>query len=215
MKGAAARSLLLSRSFMSTPESEKPTGDVAEKVEAADIELGKKMAEQRHDPAVKAAAKGGALGDQEPLYALSAGLALLSIVLWSPRLCRAAVSMGMAIGGADLVKRRLKKMFRRTRPNVLLEEGRYEAAPGGSGQKPEQSFPSGHTACTVAAARAFSRCYPKAGPAAAVATLGIGVSRVVSGKHWPLDVLAGAVVGFVVELFTSRILRALLPGRGK
>jgi membrane-associated phospholipid phosphatase len=169
------------------------------KVEKTDIALGKKIASKRHHPAVKAAASAGKLGDQGPLYALASGVLAVGVASRDRRVTDCGLAMIAAIALADVGKRIAKRVVRRTRPKVLLEEGRYDADTGGSDRKLEQSFPSGHTACTVAAARALSRHFPETMPAAAAATVIIGLSRVAEGKHWPLDVAAGAVIGLVAE----------------
>ena len=176
-----------------------PTNDV----EKADITLGKKIASKRNHPAVKAAATAGELGDQGPLYALAAGVLAVGVASRHRRVSDCGLAMLAAIALADVGKRIAKRVVRRTRPHVLLEEGRYDADTGGSDRKPEQSFPSGHTACTVAAARALSRHFPETMAAAGAATAVIGLSRVAEGKHWPLDVAAGAVIGLAAERLSA------------
>lgn len=171
----------------------------ASEVEKADIALGKKIASKRHHPAVKAAATAGKFGDQGPLYALATGVVAVGVASRHPRVTDCGLAMVVAIALADAGKRIVKRVVRRTRPNVLLEEGRYDADTGGSDHKPEQSFPSGHTACTVAAARALARHFPETMAAAGAVTVVIGLSRVAEGKHWPLDVAAGAVIGLAAE----------------
>jgi membrane-associated phospholipid phosphatase len=123
-----------------------------------------------------------------------------------------------AIGAADLGKRLAKRLVRRTRPHVLLDEGRYETDTGGSDDKPEQSFPSGHTACTVAAARALSRNFPETAAAGGAAAVAIGITRIAKGAHWPLDVAAGALIGLAAEALSAVFYdqcRALAPQSGK
>ena len=90
-----------------------------------------------------------------------------------------------------------------------MDEQRYDRAVGGSDRKPEQSFPSGHMAGSVAAARALSRDFPEVGAAAGVAAVGIGISRVAKGAHWPLDVAAGAVIGLAAEAISTLLLRVI------
>jgi membrane-associated phospholipid phosphatase len=204
----------------SAPESANEPGDLggASEVEKADVELGAKLASQRDHPLAKAAGKASKIGDQGPLYAISAGVLIVALASRDRRLARSGVSMLAAVGGADLSKRLAKALVRRTRPHVLLDEHRYEADPGGSERKPEQSFPSGHTACSVAAARALSRDYPQAGVAAGLAAVAIGISRVAKGAHWPLDVIGGAVIGLAAEAGSARLIRLTLrlaPSRAR
>jgi membrane-associated phospholipid phosphatase len=175
----------------------------ASDLEKADIELGRKIANHRHHPAAKAAGAAGKFGDQEPLYALSSGVLVVGVASRDRRLTDTGLAMLASIAIADVAKRIAKKLVRRTRPKGLLEEGDYEAGPGGSDRKKEQSFPSGHTACTVAAARSFARHVPQAGPAAGATAVVIGLSRVAKGEHWPLDVAAGAIIGLAAEAFAA------------
>ncbi|MEY2505059.1 MAG: hypothetical protein QOG27_1339, partial [Verrucomicrobiota bacterium] len=141
--------------------SDNPNAETND-LEDADIELGKKIAKHRHHPAAQAAGKAGKFGDQGPLYALSSGILAVGVASRHRRITDTGLSMLAAIVAADVAKRIAKKLVRRTRPKVLLDEGDYEADTGGSADKKEQSFPSGHTACTVAAARALSRNVPEA-----------------------------------------------------
>jgi membrane-associated phospholipid phosphatase len=182
-------------------------------LEKADIKLGKKIAKHRHHPIAKAAGKAGKLGDQGPLYALCFGVLVVGVACRDRRLTDTGLSMLAAVAVADVAKRIVKNLVRRTRPKALLEEGDYEADAGGSDSKKEQSFPSGHTACTVAAARALARNVPEASAPAAVAAVALGLSRVAKGDHWPLDVAAGAVIGLTAEACSALFFER--PQRGR
>jgi len=177
----------------------------ASRIEKIDVSLGRKLAFHRDEPVAKTADKAGKLGDQEPLYIAAAALAICGLLSRRPRLGWAGLSMLAAVGVADASKNLTKRLVSRTRPHVLIEENRYHMKAGGSEEKTEQSFPSGHVAGCVAAARAISRTYPEAGALGGIGATGIGVSRVLKGAHWPLDVAAGAVIGFLAEAFTHAV----------
>ncbi|HEY8572234.1 phosphatase PAP2 family protein [Phenylobacterium sp.] len=181
------------------------------------MRVGRRLAQTRDHPLSRLAAQAGKLGDQEPLYALAAGLVLLGAVTRRPGLAMAGLRVGLAVAAADAAKSALKKSLTRTRPNVLLDEGRYEMGPGGSDEKPAQSFPSGHMAGTTAAAAAIARSFPGTTPYGALTAAALGVSRVSKGAHWPLDVAAGAAIGLMAETATARLVasagRRLQPNR--
>jgi undecaprenyl-diphosphatase len=69
------------------------------------------------------------------------------------------------------------------------------------------SFPSGHTLHAVSFSLLLSWHYPAWAPLAWGFTLLVAASRVVLGLHYPSDVLAGALTGFV----TAGLLLALWP----
>lgn len=60
------------------------------------------------------------------------------------------------------------------------------------------SFPSGHTAIAFAAAALLASAEPRWREEAYAAAALVGVARVVLGRHWPSDVLAGALLGTAI-----------------
>jgi undecaprenyl-diphosphatase len=64
-----------------------------------------------------------------------------------------------------------------------------------------QSFPSGHTAAAFGAATALSRIWPGHRVLWWVLAALMGYSRIYLGHHYPLDVAAGAGVGWFVALW--------------
>jgi dolichol-phosphate mannosyltransferase len=88
---------------------------------------------------------------------------------------------------------------------VLLAEGRSWAHLA--------SFPSGHLIVTTAMATAAAVAVPALRTPLIVYTVLVGLTRVLFGAHFPLDVLAGAVLGYEVGLFAARLMASarLLP----
>ena len=146
------------------------------------------------------------LGDQEPLYAASIVLGLSGLVLKDRRMVHAGVRIGLAVAVSDVLKSLAKTLMKRSRPKSVSAGRDYRSEGGGSDDKDEQSFPSGHVAATLAASRALRRVYPRTGPVGLGATVVLGGSRVAAAEHWPSDILAGAVIGYVAEKVSGAVL---------
>ena len=139
------------------------------------------------------------VADQMPAYALSGAVLGLGLITGRMKVAEAGGRMLASLLVATALKSAAKRIVSRTRPHMLLDEGEYELAVFPPDDGDWQSFPSGHTADAVAAARALARVFPGAsGPAYAAAAL-IGAVQIPRAKHYPLDVAAGAVVGLAAE----------------
>jgi undecaprenyl-diphosphatase len=120
---------------------------------------------------------------------LLVGLGLWSD-LWRRRLPLAFAAAVVATGAASLVAHALKQVFDRERPGVADPDlGSPIAIPDNA------SFPSGHSATAFAAATAVAILCPRMRPYALAIAAAVALSRVYLRVHFPLDVLAGAVVG--------------------
>ncbi len=105
----------------------------------------------------------------------------------APAFWQAVTAIVLAFVLADLV---LKPVVHRPRPFAVVSGASVIGSEPG-----EYSFPSGHAATCFAGAWALARAWPAAGPALWVLALLISYSRVYVGVHYPLDVIAGALIG--------------------
>ncbi len=82
--------------------------------------------------------------------------------------------------------------------------------PEGDSDRDNSSFPSGHVAGAFSVSYVIGNKYPKLKlPCHLVAAL-IAVSRVYLGRHWPSDVLAGAIIGCSAGYLAIRYEQAIL-----
>lgn len=128
---------------------------------------------------------------------LAPAIPALAALLWWLRLRHAAAVWVIATGGAGALVGLLKLHFRRVRPDL----------PWAFVHEPSFSFPSGHSVFAVVVygmllyicMRHLPRDWERLGAllAAGALILGIGVSRIYLGAHYPSDVAAGYFVGAV------------------
>jgi membrane-associated phospholipid phosphatase/MFS family permease len=139
-------------------------------------------------------------------------LVVAAVLLRRPRYVLGAVLgvvLAAYVAGAAI---ELVKLFvERPRPEevlggqVLLADGRSWAHLA--------SFPSGHLIVTTAMASAAAVALPILRKPLIVYVLLIALTRVLFGAHFPLDVVAGAVLGYEIGLFSARLMASarLLP----
>ena len=137
----------------------------------------------------------------KPWIATAAVLALAG----GPRGRRAALyGIGSVAVGSAVVNLGLKPLWARTRPDrSAVPPGRHVPMPSST------SFPSGHSASAVAFATGVGSVMPAAGALLAVPAATVAYSRIHTGVHYPGDVIAGSLTGFVVARATTAVLRRL------
>jgi undecaprenyl-diphosphatase len=89
----------------------------------------------------------------------------------------------------------LKETIRRTRP---------------LNKKEEDSFPSGHSTVSFTLATIASYQYPKLKIPIYLMAMGTGFSRIYLGRHYPSDVLAGAIIGVLIGIQITHLKEPIL-----
>lgn len=119
-------------------------------------------------------------------------LTFLGLVLLAADERHLAWMLALGAGGAAAVTQVVKRLSKRRRPNVGIQK--FEALV----QNPDAfSFPSGHTAAAVALAVAWAGEGSGLGLLCAGFAALVGCSRVYLGVHYPLDVMAGTLIGLI------------------
>ena len=205
---AANKDSLRAFPAMLTPSQASPRrgrlSALSTRLEAADVKAALSLARAKDHRTVRVLAAISEVGGWKSLLALSAGTLAFGRIVQDRRLAGAGRDMLRAGLLASLAKTALKRMVHRTRPNVLMDEGIYARGWKGAGKGPWQSFPSGHSAMSVAVARAVARSYPEVRDAAYLTAAGVIAIQLLRGSHFPSDVAAGAFIGLSAEAVTNR-----------
>jgi hypothetical protein len=128
--------------------------------------------------------------------------ALAGMLFAHPYWAQMAVAMAAAAAGGGLVVQILKIAVGRTRPELWLGPF-HHVFPSAS------SFPSGHTvgAFAIAGVITFaSRSLPLRVASLLIATA-IALSRVLTFRHWPSDVVASSMIGLAFGWFFATAIR--------
>jgi undecaprenyl-diphosphatase len=108
---------------------------------------------------------------------------------------RMSAALPLTIGVVDVVGR----LVERERP--------FAARPDDANlidHAPDRSFPSRHSACAAAMTTVALSTTPKFGLLMALGTLGLALSRVYAGLHYPSDVIGGWIIGVGVGIIARR-----------
>ncbi|MDB5724180.1 MAG: phosphatase family protein [Novosphingobium sp.] len=148
------------------------------------------------------------VGDQRQLRIVAGTMFLAGVVRSDARMARAGLRMFIAHELATVAKNFIKHRVDRTRPRSTSQSSEQKPRPGHSRQKEETSFPSGHSAGSMAVARAFVREYPEHRAAAYALAGGIALAQIPRCAHYPSDVVVGLAVGAAAEELMQLTVRA-------
>lgn len=177
----------------------------------ADIEAGHSVARELADhPVVKVAGWLSEVADQPPTVTINLATIAAGLALRDRRLARTGVRMLVAHGIATAAKAVIKHHVDRARPILFAGRDAHRPTPGDRDEGPHNSFPSGHTAGAVAVARAVARDYPRAARPAYAAAAGVAAIQIPRGTHFPIDVAAGAIIGWAAEALATRLLAGVI-----
>lgn len=145
------------------------------------------------------------VGDPGALV-LSASLYVVGWGLHKTNLADASRHSVESIVASGAITQLLKLGVGRARPNVSYDSNAFMFHPAHGSQTDFNSFPSGHTTASFAAASVFSaeirRLHPNAAKFATPALYGlaslVGGARMYNDRHWLTDVTAGALIGHFV-----------------
>ncbi len=152
------------------------------------------------------------LGDTTILFSI-----LSPMLLWRPQALMACVA---AVPAGGLASVALKRLFDLPRPAGVLDPLQFHII---GPVLSNHSFPSGHSITAFAAASGLlATLVPglhtgrQRAAAAGVLALAaaVGFSRVAVGAHWPLDVVGGALTGWLAGLSGAALVRRWGMGDG-
>jgi undecaprenyl-diphosphatase len=127
-----------------------------------------------------------------------------ALAAWAKRSILSVTALtALTVWTADLITTGLKEVFGRPRPfeEAGAAEPLLRATVG-------ESLPSGHASTSFAGALVLAYLVRRAVPALFALAALIALSRVYVGVHYPLDIVAGALVGVAVALVTIALVRA-------
>jgi membrane-associated phospholipid phosphatase len=144
-------------------------------------------------------------------YGQSACTPVAMLLVWDldPRGLRVAVPVGVAVAVTAIVVMTLKRTIGRVRPG-REQAGRF-LGPTLKHANYRESFPSSHTACAVALSAMLAELYPQAQWTFWVLAAICAGLRYVLDAHWPSDVVAGFLVGYVIAEMTAGVAQILTP----
>lgn len=177
----------------------------AAKVIKADAAVAKEFQQQRDSWPIGLLGTLSDVGDQPQLRLISGATFLAGLVSRNPRLMRTGIRMLVAHELATAAKNFVKLRVDRLRPRSADTPEKAKPREGRHTDKEITSFPSGHTAGSVAVARAFAREFPDFQNPALAAAGAVAAAQIPRCAHYPTDVGVGAFIGAGTEALLGKV----------
>ena len=124
------------------------------------------------------------------------------------------VRFAACVSSAGVAAQLIKYTVGRARPHSIDDTTRF-LGPFGvlnfGDPLPIDSMPSGHTAAAFAMAAALAFRWPASGWICYPLAVGVGMSRTLVDRHFPSDVILGALVGIVITTVIWNLFDRLAP----
>lgn len=135
------------------------------------------------------------------IYAVNQGLLKREYLSLSKfvKQSRNVIFVILTTGATYLLANVLKLLFRTERPFVALSNVQTLISESGF------AFPSGHSTTIGAFAFAIYFRNKRLGYLALAAMVLVGLARIASGVHFPIDIIGGFAIGFMVAFFTRTL----------
>jgi membrane-associated phospholipid phosphatase len=159
----------------------------------------------RGSRAVQAIAWFSKLGDQPQMRTLAGGVLAFGLARGDARMMRAGVRMLAAHELATAAKNFVKHRVDRQRPRSARSADKQKPRVGRSRRKEDTSFPSGHSAGSMAVALALAAEYPRHRGKAVATAGGVALAQVPRLAHYPTDVAAGMALGAAAERMVALV----------
>lgn len=172
---------------------------VAKHLLEIDNKVRKTAMRHREEAGVKALSWLGEFGDQPQMRLLAGAMMVAGLMRSNARMVRAGTRMLAAHEVATSLKNLAKHRVDRSRPRSASGKDGHKPHRGRSEAKEKTSFPSGHSAGPMAAARAFAAEYPEHREAAHAAAGAVALAQIPKCAHYPTDVGAGLAIGLASE----------------
>lgn len=138
----------------------------------------------------------------EYLLYIAAVFFLVLLLINKTRLMTISVAISVFLARI-IIAEPIKRIFHIARPYIAVDNVKKIIGENGD----YYSFPSGHTAIFFAIAMAIFYFNKKWGIVSFIIAILVGISRIYVGVHWPIDIVAGAIIGIISGIIVTKIIK--------